>query len=102
NTRRVYISHLDTVPFFQPKHYRQDVYHEILIGYLDYVKQHRYIYAHIWACPANEGVDYIFYLRPFEQRLPKPKHLHDWFKKMLDRAIAEHIVIDYKRTTSKL
>ncbi|CAF2735190.1 unnamed protein product [Rotaria sp. Silwood2] len=36
----IYISYLDTVHFFRPKLYSQDVYHEILIDYLDYVKQH--------------------------------------------------------------
>ncbi|CAF1255456.1 unnamed protein product [Rotaria sp. Silwood1] len=96
NTRRVYISYLDTVHFFRPKLYRQDVYHEIVIGYLDYAKQLGYMYAHIWACPASENVDGIFYCHPPEQDLSKPKWLQDWCKKMLDRAIVEHIVIDYK------
>lgn len=36
--RRVYIAYLDSVHFFQPKQFRTMVYHEILIGYLDYVK----------------------------------------------------------------
>ncbi|CAF4365053.1 unnamed protein product [Rotaria sp. Silwood2] len=96
NTRRVYISYLDTVYFFRPKLYRQDVYHEILIGYLDYAKQHGYMYAHIWACPATEGVDYIFRCRPPEQLLPKLKRLQDWCRKMLDKAIIDRVVIDYK------
>ncbi|CAF3912076.1 unnamed protein product [Rotaria sp. Silwood1] len=96
NTSRVYISCLDTIHFFQPKLYRQDVYHEILIGYLNYAKQHGYMYAHIWARPASVGIDYIFYCRPFEQRLPNSKRLHSWCKKLLDKAIIERIVIDYK------
>ena len=37
--RRIYIAYLDSVNFFQPKHLRTPVYHEILIGYLDYVKK---------------------------------------------------------------
>ena len=36
--RRVYIAYLDSVHFFQPKHLRTSVYHEILIGYMDYAK----------------------------------------------------------------
>ncbi|CAF3661478.1 unnamed protein product [Rotaria sp. Silwood1] len=97
NTRRVYILYFDTIHFFQPKIYRTDVYYEILIGYLDYTKQHGYIYAHIWACPVSEDVDYIFYRHPCEQNILKPKCLQDWCKKMLDRAIAERVVISYKK-----
>ncbi|CAF4515482.1 unnamed protein product [Rotaria sp. Silwood2] len=96
NTHRAYISYLDTVHFFRPKLYRQDVYHEILIGYLNYAKQHGYMYAHLWACPTSADFDYIFHCHPPEQRFPKLKHLRDWCRKMLDRAIAEHIAIDYK------
>ncbi|CAF3311699.1 unnamed protein product [Rotaria socialis] len=96
NTRRVYVSYLDSVHFFRPKVYRTDVYHEILIGYLDYAKKLGYVYAHIWACPPSEGDDYIFHCHPVEQRVPKPKRLQDWYKKMLDRAILERVVIDYK------
>ncbi|CAF1004164.1 unnamed protein product [Adineta steineri] len=96
NTRRVYVSYLDSVHFFRPKMYRTEVYHEILIGYLDYAKQLGYVYAHIWACPPSEGDDYIFHCHPLEQRVPKPKRLQDWYKKMLDRAILERVVIDYK------
>ena len=89
NTRRVYVSYLDSVHFFRPKIHRTDVYHEILIGYLDYAKQLGYVYAHIWACPPSEGDDYIFHCHPLEQRVPKPKRLQDWYKKMLDKAIEQ-------------
>jgi E1A/CREB-binding protein len=101
NARRVYVSYLESVHFFRPKEYRTDVYHEILIGYLDYAKKLGYVYAHIWACPPSEGDDYIFHCHPVEQRVPKPKRLQDWYKKMLDRAIIERVVIDYKVTKKK-
>ena len=92
----MYISYLDSVYYFRPKHKRTALYYEIIIGYLEYVKQLGFIYAHIWACPPSEGDDYIFHCHPPEQRVPKPKRLQDWYKKMLDRAILERVVIDYK------
>ena len=38
NRRRVYISYLDSVNFFQPRELRSELYFEILLGYIDYVK----------------------------------------------------------------
>ncbi|KAI8486761.1 hypothetical protein Bbelb_355090 [Branchiostoma belcheri] len=96
NHRRVYISYLDSVHFFKPRNLRTAVYHEILIGYLDYVKKLGYTMGHIWACPPSEGDDYIFHCHPPEQKIPKPKRLQEWYKKMLDKAVAEGVVKDYK------
>ena len=96
NQRRVYLAYLDSVHFFRPKQLRTAVYHEILLGYLDYAKQQGYSMAHIWACPPSEGDDYIFHCHPPEQKIPKPKRLQDWYKKMLDKGLNEKIVVDYK------
>ncbi|XP_072512346.1 histone acetyltransferase p300 isoform X2 [Notamacropus eugenii] len=96
NQRRVYISYLDSVHFFRPKCFRTAVYHEILIGYLEYVKKLGYTTGHIWACPPSEGDDYIFHCHPPDQKIPKPKRLQEWYKKMLDKSVSERIVHDYK------
>uniref|UniRef100_A0AAY4BYQ9 histone acetyltransferase n=1 Tax=Denticeps clupeoides TaxID=299321 RepID=A0AAY4BYQ9_9TELE len=96
NTRRVYISYLDSIHFFRPRLLRTAVYHEILIGYLEYVKKLGYLTGHIWACPPSEGDDYIFHCHPPDQKIPKPKRLQEWYRKMLDKAVAERIVHDYK------
>lgn len=95
NTRRVYIAYLDSVNFFEPKKYRTDVYHEILLGYLDYVKRLGYVMAHIWACPPTEGEEYIFNCHPSDQKIPKRKRLQDWYKKMLDKGKNVGIVVKY-------
>ncbi|XP_051522880.1 histone acetyltransferase p300-like isoform X3 [Myxocyprinus asiaticus] len=96
NQRRVYISYLDSVHFFQPRYLRTGVYHEILIGYMEYAKKQGFTTGHIWACPPSEGDDYIFHCHPADQKIPKPKRLQEWYKKMLDKAVAERTVHDYK------
>ncbi|KAM9392722.1 LOW QUALITY PROTEIN: CREB binding protein b [Pholidichthys leucotaenia] len=96
NTRRVYISYLDSIHFFRPRVLRTAVYHEILIGYIEYVKKLGYVTGHIWACPPSEGDDYIFHCHPPDQKIPKPKRLQEWYRKMLDKAFAERIIHDYK------
>ncbi|VDL11740.1 unnamed protein product [Hymenolepis diminuta] len=96
NTRRVYIAYLDSVHFFRPKLYRTEIYHEILIGYMHYAKKQGYANAHIWACPPGEGDDYIFHMHPVDQKIPKPKRLQDWYRKMLQKGHNERIVVDYK------
>ncbi|XP_064815736.1 CREB-binding protein-like, partial [Oncorhynchus masou masou] len=95
-SRRVYISYLDSIHFFKPRALRTAVYHEILIGYLEYVKKLGYVYGHIWACPPSEGDDYIFHCHPQDQKIPKPKRLQEWYRKMLEKAFAERILHDFK------
>lgn len=55
-----------------------------------------YVYGHIWACPPSEGDDYIFHCHPQDQKIPKPKRLQEWYRKMLEKAYAERILHDFK------
>ena len=75
NTRRIYIYVLDAVHFFKPRHFRTSVYHEILLGYLDYMKKLGYTFAHIWAFPRMEDDDTFFYCHP-SVRLDKSNWEH--------------------------
>ncbi|CAF1028024.1 unnamed protein product [Didymodactylos carnosus] len=93
NTKRIYISYLDSVNYFRPRQYQTDICQEILIGYLDYARQMDYLYVHICVRPPNEDDNFIFYYHPLGERVPKPKSLRQWYQRMLDRAISEHIDI---------
>ncbi|KAG4072966.1 hypothetical protein HA402_006646 [Bradysia odoriphaga] len=96
NTRRVYVEFLDSVNFFQPKPLKTDVYHEILLGYIDFTKQLGYIWLHIWACPPPLGENYIFLQHPTDQKVPDLVRLRKWYTKMIEKGKNEQIIVDCK------
>lgn len=95
NAGRVYMTCLDSVNFFEPRQYRTSVYHEILLGYMDFVKQLGYSTVHIWACPPPIGQNYIFYCRPPTQKRPNAEMLVKWYKTMFKKGKSERIIDDF-------
>lgn len=95
NTNRVYISYLDSVKYFNPAFLRTAVYQEVLISYLEFVKNLGFHTAHIWACPPQgKETDYIFYRHPKDQRHPNRPRLLAWYDSLLNEAKHRGIVID--------
>ena len=94
NRRRCYLAYLDSVKYFEPPALRSPMYQTILNGYFAHAKMRGFVAGYIWACPPLKGDDYILYCHPESQMIPKAERLRLWYHKMIDRAIAEGIVIE--------
>ncbi len=85
NRRKVYIAYLDSIEYFRPRVARTEVYHEILISYLDWSRRRGFTHAHIWSCPPQRGNNFIFWCHPAHQRTPTRERLVDWYQAMLKK-----------------
>lgn len=94
NRRRVYISYLDSVQYFEPRMFRTVAYQSVITEYLRFVKKRGFHTAHIWSCPPTPGDEYVFYCHPPAQKIPQEEKLRDWYLDLLAKAKDDGIVVE--------
>ncbi|EEY55004.1 histone acetyltransferase, putative [Phytophthora infestans T30-4] len=95
NRRAVYIAYLDSVRYLKPTSARTAAYHLILLAYFDYVRRHGFSRVHIWSCPPQKRISYVFWCRPAFQKTPSAEHLRRWYSNLLTKAKEYGIVKDW-------
>eukprot|EP00900_Chrysochromulina_parva_P002486 jgi/Chrpa1/12238/Chrysochromulina_OHIO_Genome00004985-RA len=98
NTRRVYISYVDSVKYLrtEPAGHRSTVYRALLAAYLASCRRRGFRHIHLWVEPPRAGDEYIFFARPPDERRPmKREKLRSWYVKMLELARRQGTVLRY-------
>jgi hypothetical protein len=98
NRRSVYIAYLDSVRYLSPPSARTAAYHLIMLAYFDYIRRHGFRTVHIWSCPPQKRISYVFWCRPPFQKTPSADHLRLWYKNLLEKAKTRRIVANWTTT----
>jgi len=95
NKRFSYIAYLDSVNYLKPRRLRTQIYHELLVAYLDAIKIRGFSTVFIWACPPpHKRDDYILHCHPETQRMPSADRLREWYHEMIALALKRKIVVE--------
>lgn len=95
NRRSVYVAYIDSIRYLSPASARTSAYHLIMLAYFDYVRRHGFDRVHIWSCPPQKRISYVYWCRPAFQKTPSAEHLRAWYNKLLTQAHARGIVADW-------
>lgn len=91
NQNSVYLSYIDSVKLGYMKE-RTQVYHSILFGLFEYLKIKNFKKIFIWSCPPKKNVDYIFYQKPQEMKIPSKCRLQTWYLNLFKTALERKII----------
>jgi E1A/CREB-binding protein len=95
NRRSFYIAYIDSIRYLQPASARTTAYHLIMMAYFDHARKRGFERAHIWSCPPQKRISYVFWCRPPFQKTPSSDHLRRWYETLLKKSKEMGIVMSW-------
>ena len=92
NRHKIYISYLDSCEWINTTYNRSDIFHHVILGYLDF-SRNKYISVHLWMSPPfKNDDDYIFHIHnPHRKRL-SVSELRNWYAALFEKALERNIL----------
>ncbi|KAH7719957.1 histone H3-K56 acetyltransferase [Aphelenchoides avenae] len=82
NRGHIYLAYVDSVKVYAPSTLRTELFHRIILAYMEWMRQCGYVRLCLWACPPYHGQQYLFPTRATNQKLPNLKGLLKWYNDM--------------------
>lgn len=107
----IYLAYVDSIKYFQPNQLaghsdvplRTLVYHELLLGYMEFAQDYGFHSMFIWACPpGGKDNDYIMNCHPPSQKFPTEVRLRRWYLDLLEQAKKEGLITEHTNMSEVL
>lgn len=90
NRNSVYLSYIDSVKCNIPE--RTKIYQHILMGLFKFLKMKNFQKIFIWSCPPKKNVDYIFFNKPPDMKIPTKGRLKIWYQELINLTLEKRII----------
>ncbi|KAH7730064.1 TAZ zinc finger family protein [Aphelenchoides avenae] len=92
NRGHVYLAFLDSVKFFHPMHLRTEIYYQILLSYMEWVRDQGFARLCLFPYSPTKGESYLFPSRAAGHQIMTQKLLLRWYITLFEEGIQQGIV----------
>lgn len=96
NRKSLYLSYLDSVNLKKHVIGRTKIFQQVLLGLFHFYKQQGYKKVCIWSCPPKKRIDYMFNVKPVDQKIPNLKRLTAWYRELFRIGMKNGVIADFK------
>ncbi|CAO1387862.1 unnamed protein product [Diamesa serratosioi] len=96
NRKTIYLSYLDSVNLKKHIVSRTKIFQHVLLGLFHFYKQQGYKKVCIWSCPPKKRSDYMFNVKPVDQKIPNQKRLTAWYRDLFRVGMKSGAIEDFK------